>query len=1141
MHRVLQIEMPFTLKCQLHKASYHHLNERMPISAWHTEWQKLFDESEVTFNKLPQCIKERRADAIACGGSVVLEFQHSFINKNEVDSRNNDYGHHGKRVIWVVDGNSDVYITHLTQADTYLLGFIDATWKYASFLSVDHVYIHIGDHVYRFAPSEVRCYMIDVRTRLTVDEFRDILTNGAPTAINMPWENDTLLPRSTLYLNQRGAGCGKTYESIQLITNNPMFSHKRRFIYLTMAHTAKTVIYDELVQQLEGAKLAVVPGSVDVSITGKQYRAGLTRSTDDAEITITIGTIDSFIYALADRSKANSSVGDMFQNMCDTIISGFKGYHHKSGGFRYGSSLQFLNRECLVVVDEAQDLVLKKLIALTAIARNTYIDIYVIGDKLQSIWDSRNVFTEGLPHTDVIEITPSVGVNIVRRFHNTKLMDFVNKCIDFERYGLSPIVGICDGKGCKYVHDDQDAVHLLEQPFITNLTNENIIASFVERLVCIIDEEVTSQKYLPHNFMFIFPIMKGNHLAARLETALNDFWIGKFANDVFRRDVLDTHEYWRNYNNPDLFHRHAFLHKSEAGQPINLDESRYATRLLSIHASKGQGCEIVFLLNATEGALAKFSKGEIDIIYESLLHVALTRQKKKLYIGVQSRMRDDIYTRFTGSDATSKVSPTILNFPRDSIKVSDIVGFVTSSKEWYDKMNDTYFMPRDLEDIVPAFTGGTDMIVEWGDHVIRMQAMYCTLLHKISQLDMDVANTSQLWVIMKAIADSEIRIMKNKKYYEALGQLSKKNRNIIQDAFIPVLEFNNNGHTSEYKRYRKRLVKIIEHIQSKLKDNDYKVPSALCPIEMCVIVHIQKVFMRGKYASSEFSIHELYRIMQCVRETPDTQHDGYNCICKDVLCRGDGNGNGNNNVQKSITNHHMLTVKVSDMFDKFMLYLRTTLGDDTPIKFNIDHEIKFKGFSDDFQIHKRLPVIATTDNNVVLIVLQPSFTRMQRDETFANALISTFLVRNSSEDSNNHKRFNGKRVSVCVFTFSSNEPVWLNIDYDEGSDIPIRDCITTAMKEHYNKLNEVLWEKLQECLRKSPLGLLRPVFMAMDKWLAEYSNDSNKVPKYVSKWLENAKEQSRKTGQCVVQSAMDIHDDLERRIREFVYPDDSVW
>jgi len=1120
----------------------------MPISAWHTEWQKLFDECEVTFNKLSQCIKERRADALACERSVVLEFQHSFINKNEVDSRNNDYGHHGKRVIWVVDGNSDVYITHLTQADTYLLGFIDATWKYASFLSVDHVYVHIGDHIYRFAPSDVRCYMIDVHTRLSVHEFRNILTKGtAPTAVDMPWKTDTLLPRSTLYLNQRGAGCGKTYESIQLITNNPMFSHKRRFIYLTMAHTAKTVIYDELVQQLEGAKLAIVPGSADVSITGKQYRAGLTRCTDNAEITITIGTIDSFIYALADRSKANTSSGDMFQNMCDTIISGFKGYHHKSGGFRYGSSLQFLNRECLVVVDEAQDLVLKKLIALTAIARNTYIDIYVIGDKLQSIWDAHNVFTEGLPHTDVIEITPSVGVNIVRRFHSTKLMDFVNRCVNFESYGLSPIIRVCDGKGCKYVHDDDhDAVHLLEQPIITARTNENVIASFVERLVCKVDEEVTLNKYLPHNFMFIFPIMKGNHLAARLETALNDFWIGKFMNDEFRRNI-DTHEYWHNCNNLDLFHRHAFMHKSEVGQPINLDESRYATRLLSIHASKGQGCEVVFLLNVTQRALAIFSKGDKNIIYESLLHVALTRQKKKLYIGVQPRLCDDIYTRFTSGDAT-KISSTTLTMPRDSINVSNIVGFVANDQLWYDKMNDAYFAPHDLEDVVPTLMGSGDTIIEWGDHIIRMQTMYCTLLHKISKLDVDTANTSQLWMIMKAIAETEIFIMKGNDYYEALSKLGHQNGDIDEGlgsskSCIPVLEFNNNSHTSEYKRYRKRLVKIIKHVQSKIKNCGYKVPYTLCPIEMCVIVHIQKVLRDGKYASSEFSIHELYRIIQCVRDTPDTQHDGYDCICNDVLCKCDScKDSGNDNIHKSISNHHMLTTKVSGMFDKFMLYLRTTLADDTPIKFNIDHTIIFKGNSDDFKLHKKVPFIATTERNVVLIVLQPSFTRMQRDETFVNALINTFLVRNSNEGSNNYKRFNGKQVFVCVFTFSCNEPVWLNINYKDDCDVPIRDVITAAMKNHFEKLNDALWEKLQECQTNCPLGLLRPVFTSMEKWLEEYSNKFNvKVPKYVSKWLANVKEESRKKGRCVVQSVSDINDDLEKRIREFVYPDDSVW
>ena len=62
------------------------------------------------------------------------------------------------------------------------------------------------------------------------------------------------MTQCVLYHNQRGAGCGKTYESIQLLFNDK-FTHKDTFIYLTKMHSAKEVIYGELKSQYERGDL----------------------------------------------------------------------------------------------------------------------------------------------------------------------------------------------------------------------------------------------------------------------------------------------------------------------------------------------------------------------------------------------------------------------------------------------------------------------------------------------------------------------------------------------------------------------------------------------------------------------------------------------------------------------------------------------------------------------------------------------------------------------------------------------------------------------------------------------------------------------------------------------------------------------
>ena len=51
---------------------------------------------------------------------------------------------------------------------------------------------------------------------------------------------------------------------------------------------------------------------------------------------------------------------------------------------------------------------------------------------------------------------------------------------------------------------------------------------------------------------------------------------------------------------------------------------------MTIHSSKGDGRKVVFILNCTEKTLKLFSNNEINLVYESLFHVALTRAEYKI-------------------------------------------------------------------------------------------------------------------------------------------------------------------------------------------------------------------------------------------------------------------------------------------------------------------------------------------------------------------------------------------------------------------------------------------------------------------------------------------------------------------------------
>jgi len=122
--------------------------------------------------------------------------------------------------------------------------------------------------------------------------------------------------------------------------------------------------------------------------------------------------------------------------------------------------------------------------------------------------------------------------------------------------------------------------------------------------------------------------MKNNPIATELETKLNEYWINHLS------------------NNDNTYKQYAVLHKHEEGQIIDTTTSKFSSRLMSIRASKGDGREVVFILSCNERMLKLCSKGEINLIYESHLHVALTRAKNKIYFGL-NKINDEIHNRFS--------------------------------------------------------------------------------------------------------------------------------------------------------------------------------------------------------------------------------------------------------------------------------------------------------------------------------------------------------------------------------------------------------------------------------------------------------------------------------------------------------------
>lgn len=992
------------------------------MSEWHKNWQSYFEITE-------KSIGNRFADA--CVNNKVLEFQHSKISKNLIDERKLNYENNKYELLWIIDCKDSVTINEL-ENNRYMITFNNELWKYENFISHDTIYLDVDSKIFKINPNKVKSHQYDVNEYKTKDEFIQVIKND----INI-WSDDEL-SQCVLYHNQRGAGCGKTYESIQLLDKSTIFEHKDTFIFLTKMHSAKEVIYNELKEQYErGALSNLELPDDDDDIVGKQYKIKYKNNKNNKNCTLIIGTIDSFMFAIGNKDIRDS---DYFAGIVKSIKNGFVNTG-KDGTIKYASESHKLNKNCLIIIDEAQDLEHTYIEAISNIMRHTYVDTYVIGDKLQSIWGEHNIYTY-LEYNDLptITIERNIGVNHVMRFHNKHFMDFVNNIIDFKKYNLPPIEKICDNNNCKYVHENDIIPYTVfkSEPIFAKEVDENKVNRVIEKIINFMKYEIKTYNYLPNNFMFIFPILSKNFLANRLESRLQDFWINKFEDKEYQENVLMKHNYWNDKINTNTYYKYVYLHKSDEGKSINLKESENATRILSIHASKGNGCEVVFLLGTSEDSLKCHSFNTGNLKYDSLLHVALTRQKKSLYIGLDN-MKDDIYKRFNNickiqidSQVDSELIPKI-EYINKNIEYSKIINH--SLEYNFKKIDELFIKNNNYEDLIPI-TKNKD-IIDWGNHIIRYYVFHYNIMTNICNNNKLVFNENnyidQFTTILIKISKLQIDVLLYDKYYNLLKIISSniKAKDYNLNKVMPLLAFKTNDNTKYYK-YPNILKTIIKHIQNKIIESlNNKTMPILCTLETIILYHIIKIMDKGRY--TEITIMDIYSILYCYDEcsnTLDEKHNYYKCLCKDKFTEGNNSNNNSSfkDIRQSIKNHYDKTEMVKTIYTNYYDYIFKKYNES--FEYNINHRVYYGKESENFCIGEELPILGYSKNYVIQFIIKPQFNKLNFNDIIFYSLFNTFLLLNSKKE-----KYINKKIITCILTLDSLKPIFYDFNIDKNNKV----------------------------------------------------------------------------------------------------------
>ena len=194
-------------------------------------------------------------------------------------------------------------------------------WKYSNFLINTYILLNFNNRLFVINPNYVKSHIISTNKYLSIEEFITKIYMNDTSFCNI---DDTI--QCILYHNQRGAGCGKTYESIQLLNSNIT---KDIFIYLTKMHSAKEVIINELIEQYKRGALPNLEIEDENILSNKQYNIYYYNKKCKKACQIIIGTIDSFMHTIGNKQIRDN---DLFQGIIKSI---------KDRGFQIKNAIEF--------------------------------------------------------------------------------------------------------------------------------------------------------------------------------------------------------------------------------------------------------------------------------------------------------------------------------------------------------------------------------------------------------------------------------------------------------------------------------------------------------------------------------------------------------------------------------------------------------------------------------------------------------------------------------------------------------------------------------------------------------------------------------------------------------------------------------
>lgn len=1044
------------------------------MTDWHAEWQGNFPITEVSFKNRSGQIKERRADAVIHEYKRVIEIQHSHIDRSEVKNRIDDYRLHDYNVVWIIDSQNSIKIKNI--GERIVADFISNTWLYENFMDCDNVFYDINGFIYRLNPNNIKANQIDVNEpKLKSDFIEALKTSAEPWIIEEP-------PQSFLHVKQQGAGSGKTYGMMMSLNNDVEIAHYKWIILITKQHAAKTVMRDTFMETFNHGKLTNIEMLREPIDNGRHYIIHYRHKLTNIEACAVFATVDSFTYAIGEASTKSS---DTFKSIVESIKDGVSKVK-RSGLLKFAGVDPFINKETIIMIDETQDLSELYGEAFLKFVNSTHTNLYIVGDRLQSLSERKNALTFLHDAKSArLKVIKGDASNVVRRFSNPRLIKFVNSMIPFEKYDLPPMTP------AKIEEELPNALTVFDAKtvYANQSAKDNDVIKSVEQIMSYFKTEVESMNRVPEDFLVVTPFTSQNPLVESLQIAMNVFWKDMMENNTYYiESVKSTHPYWKDVD-PNNYTRYAIFHKSQEMGSINLSESDHATRMVSIHSSKGDGRKVVFVIGVTQSALQLFSQVSDNLIYDSLLHVAITRQKERLYFRLEAN-EDNIHKRILKSiDGTSIKSNDEFNYETKKIRLphvcEDILKF--SFDDLYEHIISNNEPPK-----LSRLSDDEKLLIDMGDHNIRYASMFMNVIVHICNHEHNTKSDTkrQLYAILKNIQPHNIKPVTELREYMSL---LKKNEFMDENKeYIPLLYFITRDSDHDYKRYFRIIYDVMLRIIEELKSIGNRLLNYFCPLESIILYYMIECIERGRYQA--ITINDVYNIIDTYSKVFDPLSKGHDyCKCKSHFPVSTHILNDTQRKQQAYLHAHYERLQhVSAILDNFITKHPT-------INWLYQHPVEYKGVDNhEFTMSKGYPLIGYDRECVYVFNIIPQLNELNFNKFVTTSVFDTWLIKHICEESNNYKKMFKKPVKSCVL--SLNLPELYILDWTSVVDICRADIVNLLYRtliDKYSAKHEQYYINFIKVIGKEHMGDFKGIIKACQKNIDDTKNDP--AP-YISKF-----------------------------------------